>query len=327
VGALLQVEHLTTEFKTEKGSFAAVHDVSFEVKKGEILGVVGESGCGKSVTSLSIMGLLPKKISSIREGCILYNGTDLTKLSNKELRKLRGNEIAMIFQEPMTSLNPVYTIGNQIGEVLRNHTGLSKREIQKRTIELLNKVGIPRAEAIINEYPHQLSGGMTQRVMIAMAIACRPKLLIADEPTTALDVTIQAQILELLKTLVKEENMALILITHDLGVVAEVCDRLIVMYASEIVEEAPIREFFAQPNHPYSKGLLASIPRVGMGDQPLPYISGNVPHPSQAQKGCRFKTRCPVVESICEVMPPPLIDMSEQRSSRCWLHEREVRQA
>lgn len=223
---LLQVEQLTTIFRTENGSFSAVNDVSFNVQRGEILGIVGESGCGKSVTSLSIMGLLPKKNSSIKNGRILYNGIDLTKLSSRQLRKLRGKEIAMIFQEPMTSLNPVYTIGNQIEEVLRNHTKLSKREIKERTIELLNKVGIPRATSIIDEYPHQLSGGMRQRVMISMAIACSPKLLIADEPTTALDVTIQAQILELLKKLAKEENMSLILITHDLGVVAEMCDRV-----------------------------------------------------------------------------------------------------
>lgn len=241
---LLQVEQLTTIFRTENGSFSAVNDVSFNVQRGEILGIVGESGCGKSVTSLSIMGLLPKKISSIKNGRILYNGIDLTKLSSRQLRKLRGKEIAMIFQEPMTSLNPVYTIGNQIGEVLRNHTKLSKREIKERTIELLNKVGIPRATSIIDEYPHQLSGGMRQRVMISMAIACSPKLLIADELTTALDVTIQAQILELLKKLAKEENMSLILITHDLGVVAEMCDRVVVMYASQIVEEAPLDKFF-----------------------------------------------------------------------------------
>jgi peptide/nickel transport system ATP-binding protein len=322
MSVLLQVEHLTTEFNTEKGTFAAIQDVTFYVKQGEIIGLVGESGCGKSVTSLSIMGLLPKKISRIKNGRIMFNGQDLMKISPKQWRKLRGNEISMIFQEPMTSLNPVYTIGNQIGEVLRNHSNLSKKEIRNRTIELLNKVGIPRASSIIDEYPHQLSGGMRQRVMIAMAIACNPKLLIADEPTTALDVTIQAQILELLKQLVREENMSLILITHDLGVVAEMCDRVIVMYSSQIVEEANTVEFFKNPCHPYSQGLLKSIPKIGMGDRPLPYIRGNVPHPSERLKGCRFQTRCPLAEPICEQKPAPLVEISAEHMCRCWLYQK-----
>jgi peptide/nickel transport system ATP-binding protein len=321
---LLKVEGLTIDFKTEKGQFSVVNDVSFEIHDGEIIGLVGESGCGKSVTSLSIMGLLPRKISGISNGKILYKGKDLTKATSKELRKLRGKEISMIFQEPMTSLNPVFTIGDQIGQVIKNHTNLSKKEIKERSIELLTRVGIPRDSSIINEYPHQLSGGMRQRVMIAMAIACNPKLLIADEPTTALDVTIQAQILELLKNLAKEKNMSVIFITHDLGVVAEMCDRVIVMYSSQIVEQADVREFFKNPKHPYSKGLLSSIPKIGMGDEPLSYIQGNVPHPSEVPKGCRFQSRCPAAFDKCIEDSPSLFNVGENHLSRCWLHQEEV---
>lgn len=318
MSVLLKVENLTAEFKTGKGAFVAVNDVSFDVKEGEVVGLVGESGCGKSVTSLSIMGLLPRRISRISGGSITFLGKDLTKLSPKEFQKIRGKDIAMIFQEPMTSLNPVFTIGCQIGEVLKNHTKLSKKEITEKTVHILKRVGIPRAEAVINQYPHQFSGGMRQRAMIAMAIACGPKLLIADEPTTALDVTIQAQILELLKKLAKEEHMAIVLITHDLGVVAEMCDRVMVMYAGHIVEEAGVEEFFNRPRHPYSKGLIECIPRLGMGDKVLPSIPGYVPHPSDITPGCRFYSRCAVSESKCRDSMPSLVQTEEGHKCRCW---------
>lgn len=318
MSALLKVENLTTEFKTSKGAFVAVNDVSFDVKEGEVVGLVGESGCGKSVTSLSIMGLLPGRISKITGGSITFEGKELTKLSPKEFRKIRGKDIAMIFQEPMTSLNPVYTIGYQIGEVLKNHTNLSKNEIKEKTVDILKRVGIPRAEAVLDQYPHQFSGGMRQRAMIAMAIACGPKLLIADEPTTALDVTIQAQILELLKKLAAEEHMAIILITHDLGVVAEMCDRVMVMYAGHIVEEAGVVEFFKHPGHPYSKGLIECIPKLGMGDKVLPSIPGYVPHPSDITPGCRFYSRCAVSGDRCKDNMPSFVPMGEGHKCRCW---------
>ena len=319
---LLNVEHLTTAFRTYDGEVVAVNDVSLKVKKGEILGLVGESGCGKSVTSLSIMGLLPRKNSRIKSGKILFEGQDLAKLNQKGYSKLRGSDLAMIFQEPMTSLNPVFTIENQLREVIRNHDkSVSKEECRKRILEILNKVGIPGAENVMKQYPHQLSGGMRQRVMISMALANNSKLLIADEPTTALDVTIQAQILKLLKKLAKEEGLTIILITHDLSVVAEVCDRVAVMYCGRFVEKAPREEFFKAPQHPYSKGLLHCIPDIGMGDQVLPHIPGNVMHPADDRGGCAFAPRCEHATERCHGKFSPMFRLSDEHVARCWLFE------
>ncbi|GFZ82199.1 dipeptide/oligopeptide/nickel ABC transporter ATP-binding protein [Compostibacillus humi] len=320
--SVLSVESLTVEFNTSQGNFQAVRNVSFELKEGEILGIVGESGCGKSVTSLSVMGLLPKRISKITDGHIYFQEQDLVKLKPKQLRKIRGKDISMVFQEPMTSLNPVYTIGDQIGRIIKNHEkDISRKEVEARVVELLKQVGIPRPDEIKDEYPHQLSGGMRQRVMIAMAISCNPKVLIADEPTTALDVTIQAQILELLKKLTEERKMSLILITHDLGVVAEMCDRVLVMYSGQVVEKADKEEFFTNPKHPYSKGLLASIPEIGKRDQDLHYIKGNVPHPSKEINGCRYQERCEFFFEKC-LEGPKLLQL-KNGSCRCWLYEEE----
>lgn len=317
---LLQVKQLITNFYTEDGVFSAVNDVSFSLKPGETLGIVGESGSGKSVTSLSIMGLIPKSNGKV-EGSILYNGEELTNLSEKQMRKLRGNEIAMIFQEPMTSLNPVFTIGNQMVESIRLHTSLSKKEAKKKAIDMLKRVGIPRAEEIMNEYPHQLSGGMRQRVMIAMAMSCTPSILIADEPTTALDVTIQAQILDLMRNLKKDSNTSILLITHDLGVVAEMCDRVIVMYAGKIVEEADVRTIFHYPNHPYTKGLIQSTPQLNETKQRLYSIPGNVPSIKEMPSGCTFAPRCEYATDQCLHQVPELKDVGTNHKSRCWLNE------
>ena len=259
---LLEVDNLQVEFSTERGVARAIDGVSFNVNEGETLGIVGESGCGKSVTSLSVMGLIPRPPGRIVGGEIRFAGQDLTQLSDKAYRKLRGRDMSMIFQEPMTALNPVFTIGNQISDVLRRHKGLSRKQARTRGIEMLAEVGIPAPDKRIDEYPHQLSGGMRQRVMIAMALSCDPKLLIADEPTTALDVTIQAQVLELIKNLAADHGTAVILITHDLGVVAETCDRAAVMYCGRIIEQGPVDALFEQPRHPYTAGLLASVPRI-----------------------------------------------------------------
>lgn len=319
---VLQTKNLTTCFKTRNGVLRTVDDVSFEVYESETLGIVGESGCGKSVTSLSIMGLLPKRIAFIEKGEILFDGNDLTKFSDKEMRKIRGNDISMIFQEPMTSLNPVFTIGEQLSEPLKQHTNLSKEEIKEKIIEMCNLIGIPHSEEIIHEYPHQLSGGMRQRVMIALAMLCEPKLLIADEPTTALDVTIQAQILELMKDIKKKSNMALMLITHDLGVVAEMCDRVIVMYAGQIVEQAEVRKLFYEPKHPYTKGLLTSLPKSNEPKSELNTIPGAVPRPDEYPKGCRFAPRCKFATEKCWEQPPPVVK-SDNQTVRCWLYENE----
>ena len=319
---LLNVEHLTTAFRTYDGEVIAVNDVSLQVEKGEILGLVGESGCGKSVTSLSIMGLLPRKNSKIKTGSILFDGQELTTLSQKDYSRLRGADLAMIFQEPMTSLNPVFTIENQLREVLKNHDkSLSKEACRQRILEILNKVGIPGAKNVMRQYPHQLSGGMRQRVMISMALANHSKLLIADEPTTALDVTIQAQILQLLKKLATEEGLTIILITHDLSVVAEVCDRVAVMYCGRFVEKAPRDEFFKSPQHPYSKGLLSCIPSIGMGDQVLPHIPGNVMHPADDKGGCAFAPRCQYATERCKGEVPPMYQLDGTHTARCWLFE------
>ncbi|WP_312108981.1 ABC transporter ATP-binding protein [Brevibacillus reuszeri] len=315
---VLEVRDLRTTFRSQGQSFHAIDGVSFTIGQGETIGVVGESGCGKSVTSLSIMGLI-KPPGQVSGGRILFKGKDLLSLGKKELREIRGNRISMIFQEPMTSLNPVYTVGNQIMEALKIHTKLGKAERKARTIELLKMVGIPRAEEIITDYPHQLSGGMRQRVMIAMAMACDPELLIADEPTTALDVTIQAQILELMKELQHKHNMSMMLITHDLGVVSEVCDQVIVMYAGMIVEKGPVREILDNPQHPYTQGLLASLPKNAKTNHRLNYIPGQVPPPLQWGKGCRFVDRCTHATERCHQELPGLFAAGPASLAACWL--------
>ncbi len=321
--AILELNQLSTTFHTDDGIVPAVNDVTFSLKPGETLGIVGESGSGKSVTSLSIMGLIPKP-QGVVKGSIKYNGKEMTKLSEHKMRQLRGNEIAMIFQEPMTSLNPVYTIGNQMREAIQLHMNLSKKEAIKRGIEMLNQVGIPRAAEIMNEYPHQLSGGMRQRVMIAMAMSCNPNVLIADEPTTALDVTIQAQILDLMRKLKEDFNTSILLITHDLGVVAEMCDRVIVMYAGKIVEEADVRTIFHKPVHPYTKGLIKSTPRLVKNDSKLYTIPGNVPSLKEMPKGCSFAPRCEYVMDICHEQIPDLVQIDTNHKSRCWLNHDEL---
>ena len=297
---LLEVKQLRTEFFSSKtSSVTAVNEISFSIGKGEILGLVGESGCGKSVTSLSIMGLLTATSGKVTKGEVLFEGKDLLKISEKEMREIRGGEMSMIFQEPMSSLNPAMRIDKQMIEGIRLHTDLSKEEARKRAAEILGQVGIPDPERVLKNYPHQLSGGMSQRVMIAMAMSCQPKLLIADEPTTALDVTIQAQILDLMKKIQEEKGMSILMITHDLGVVAEMCTRAIVMYAGEIVEEAPIDELFNAPQHPYTKGLIASVPKLGSGVKVLPSIPGSVPDLSSLPSGCRFAPRCKYATEKC----------------------------
>lgn len=320
---ILEVKQLSTIFHTDEGDIPAVNGVSFVLKAGETLGIVGESGSGKSVTSLSVMGLVPKLNGEVK-GSILFQGTELTKLSEKKMRTLRGNEIAMIFQEPMTSLNPVYTIGNQLVEAISLHMSLSKREAKKRAIDMLQRVGIPRAKEIMNEYPHQLSGGMRQRVMIAMAMSCNPSILIADEPTTALDVTIQAQILDLMRKLKEDFNTSIILITHDLGVVAEMCDRVIVMYAGKVVEEADVRTIFHDPKHPYTKGLIKSTPRLADGKKRLYSIPGNVPSVKNMPKGCSFAPRCEYAMDICYEHSPELISVGHDHQSSCWLYNEKI---
>ena len=305
---LLEVRDLVTAFHTDEGVVRAVDGVSFELRDGGTLGIVGESGCGKSVTSLSIMRLIPIPPGKIERGQIVFEGKDLLKISEREMRSLRGNQISMIFQEPMSSLNPVYTVGHQIVEAVRLHQKLDKKKARARAIEMLKLVGIPAAEERIDAYPHQMSGGMRQRVMIAMALSCEPKLLIADEPTTALDVTIQAQILDLLKKLQGEMGMSIVLITHDLGVVAEFVEEIIVMYAGKIVERAKTEELFAAPKHPYTRGLLASVPSLdgNAGKSRLPTIPGVVPDLRHLPVGCRFQDRCPDVVPMCREKEPPL---------------------
>jgi peptide/nickel transport system ATP-binding protein len=318
---ILQIKNLKVSFQSGKKYVAAVDGISFELRDGEILGIVGESGSGKSVTSLTTMGLIPTPPGKVESGEIIFNGKDLTHLSEKEWRKIRGNQISMIFQEPMTSLNPLFTVGNQLIEAIRLHTDLSKKEANIRSIELLKLVGIPRAEGILKEYPHQLSGGMRQRVMISMAMACNPKMLIADEPTTALDVTIQAQILALMKDLNEKTNTSIILITHDLGVVAEICERVIVMYSGQIVEQGDVRTILKNPKHPYTQGLLKSIPDLKGKKDRLYSIPGSVPSPGTIQKGCRFAARCSDVFDRCHVELPSLYKTEKEgHEVRCFLH-------
>ena len=317
---ILILEELRTHFFTDDGVVRAVDGISLEVRAGETLALVGESGSGKSVTALSILRLVPEPPGRIVGGRILFRGANLLERSREEIRAIRGKEISMVFQEPMTSLNPVYSCGEQIIETLMLHERQTRRAARARTIELLRLVGIPDADRRVDEYPHQMSGGMRQRVMIAMALACRPAVLIADEPTTALDVTIQAQILELLKRLQRELGMAVILITHDLGVVAETADRVAVMYAGQIVEQGDVRAVFARPLHPYTAALQASLPRLGAPRDRLRAIPGNVPDPARFPAGCRFQPRCGVAQPRC-ASDPPLAGFAGGRGSRCWRAE------
>ncbi len=314
--ALLKIENLNVYFKTEDGRIQAVKDVSFEIGKGELVALVGESGCGKSITSLSIMGLTPRGCQ-VEAGSIRLQDRELTAIKPDELRKLRGKELAMIFQEPLTSLNPLFTIGYQLMETIRIHNQVTKKEAREKAIELLKKVEIPRPESILKEYPNALSGGMRQRVMIAIAMANNPTLLIADEPTTALDVTIQAQILRLMRQLMKEYEASILFITHDLGVVAEIADRVIVMYAGQIVEQGDVFSLFGRPLHPYTQGLMNSTIRINQPDEILGTISGVVPNLSAMPEGCRFHPRCPYAREDCKKIMPELSTVSENRCVRC----------
>lgn len=320
---LLDVKGLKTRFNRDDGPVNAIDGVSLHVKKGEVLGLVGESGCGKSVTSLSIMRLLHGTPGKVVEGEVHFQDKDLVSLPESAMRKIRGNDMAMIFQEPMTSLNPVLKIGKQLQEAIRLHLKYDAKKAAQHAVHMLKLVGIPRAEDVMNEYPHQLSGGMRQRVMIAMAMSCHPKLLIADEPTTALDVTIQAQILDLMKKLKDENDMSILLITHDLGVVAEMCDRVIVMYAGRIVEEGDVLDIFDHPQHPYTQGLIQSVPKLRQNKERLDSIPGNVPDLASMPKGCKFAPRCSKVMDICREKEPGLLPTGEGRSCRCWLYEEE----
>ena len=319
---ILRVNHLVTAFDTEDGRIRAVDDVSFQVKKEHTLGLVGESGCGKSVTALSIMRLLPKPTGFIESGQILFNSADIAGLPADQMHEIRGKRISMIFQEPMTSLNPVHRIGKQLGEVFLLHfPEMSESQIRQQSVELLQKVGIPEPEQRMAEYPHQISGGMRQRVMIALALACKPDILIADEPTTALDVTIQAQILDLIKKLQIETGMAVIFITHDLGVIAEICEDVVVMYAGKVAETASAIDLFNNPKHPYTQGLLDSIPRLETPRKTkLNIIKGMVPSLYELPSGCRFRNRCPYVMEVCATQPPPLIKVGEDHLAACYLY-------
>jgi peptide/nickel transport system ATP-binding protein len=315
---LLEIENLKTYFKTDDGLAKAVDGVSYSVDKQETLGLVGESGCGKSVTALSVMRLVPTPPAINAGGEIRFNGKNLLALSENEMRHIRGNRISMIFQEPMTSLNPVFTCGNQIAEAVELHQKLSKKDAKQKSIEMLALVGIPAPEQRFSDYPHQLSGGMRQRIMIAMALSCNPEFLIADEPTTALDVTVQAQILELIKRLQAELGMGVIMITHDLGVIAEVSDRVAVMYASKIVEYGEASQIFDNPLHPYTKGLLNSIPRLGRRIERLNVIEGSVPAATNFPKGCNFSSRCAFADDRCWNEEPPLVEYETGHTAACW---------
>ncbi|MGM0395721.1 MAG: ABC transporter ATP-binding protein [Bacillota bacterium] len=317
---VLEVKNLSTSFYSGKKEIPAVENLSFSILKGETLGIVGESGSGKSVTALSIMRLIPNPPGEIIGGKILYKGSDLLKISDEKIRQIRGNNISMIFQEPMTSLNPVYTIGNQLSEALILHKKLSKKEAMDKSLQMLISVGVPIAEKRLRQYPHQLSGGMRQRVMIAMALSCEPDILIADEPTTALDVTIQAQILNLIREMKDRMGTAVLLITHDMGVIAEVADKVLVMYCGRAVEYADVRTLFKTPKHPYTIGLLESIPNIEGERKELHSIRGSVPIPGQITEGCRFKTRCDYVMEKCKTLEPPIFDVGDSKV-RCWKYE------
>lgn len=316
---VLEVKNMSMGFKTEYGFLPILNDVGFEIYKGETLGVVGESGCGKSVTSLCILRMLDRGEVT---GEVLLHGDDLLKMTEKEMRKIRGNRISMIFQEPMTSLNPVFTIGFQLTEALKLHQGLSRRQANKVAIEMLDKVRIAEPKQRMKEYPYQLSGGMRQRVMIAMALACRPELLIADEPTTALDVTIQAQVLDLMRDLQKEMGSSILFITHDLGVIREMCDRVIVMYCGEVMEQASVKELFKNPRHPYTSGLLSTLPKYGQSGK-LPTIDGMVPPAGEFPQGCVFSPRCPYATERCRNEKPGMHPVGEGHSVRCFRMEEE----
>jgi peptide/nickel transport system ATP-binding protein len=318
MSALLEVRDLTTSFATDAGTFNAVDRVSFAIEPGRTLGLVGESGCGKSVTALSIMRLIASPPGRIASGEILFEGVDLLKLSAAEMREIRGNRISMIFQEPMTSLNPAFTIGDQIVEGIVRHRKIAREAAKRQAIEMLERVRMPSPERRFDDYPHKLSGGMRQRAMIAMALACKPKLLIADEPTTALDVTIQAQILELMRLLREETGTAIILITHDLGVIAELAHDVAVMYSGRIVEKARVEELFREPQHPYTIGLLGSIPKLHLEQRRLPAIEGQVPNPLVAPPGCRFAPRCPFATDKCRAEEPPLAEVVSGHEAACW---------
>ncbi|MEN8374938.1 MAG: ABC transporter ATP-binding protein [Gemmatimonadota bacterium] len=320
---ILRVRDLRTHFRTERGVARAVDGVGFDLHQGEVLGIVGESGCGKSVTSLSILGLVPDPPGRVLEGSsVSLRGRELVGLPERQMRAIRGADIAMIFQEPMTSLNPVFPVGEQVAESLRLHLGMGRKAAWSRAIELLDLVGIAGPAQRAGEYPHQLSGGMRQRVMIAMALACEPDVLIADEPTTALDVTIQAQILELIAELRERMGMAVLLITHDLGVVAETCDRVLVMYAGQVVERGPVGPIFDDPRHPYTEGLLGAVPRLGAERDRLTVIPGQVPSPLAWPQGCRFRDRCPYAWERCREAPP---EPADDPGARCWLEAEPAR--
>jgi len=317
-GSLLNIHNLKTYFYMLGNVRRSVDGVDLIVKEREVLGLVGESGCGKSVTCLSILRLIPEPPGRIVSGEILFRGKNLLKINSKDLRNVRGNEISMVFQEPMTSLNPVITCGEQIAEVIRSHLHVSKREAAEQTIELIHMVGIPDPVRRMKEYPHQLSGGMLQRIMICIALACKPALLIADEPTTALDVTIQAQILDLLRRLQEQYQMAVLLITHDFGVISEMADRVAVMYAGKIQETASVKELFREPKHPYTRGLMASLPSLSRGKDRLVTLPGSVPDPGAFPDGCRFHPRCPIADNYCRTEEPPLEIKYSNHLVRCW---------
>ncbi|ODP27820.1 ABC transporter ATP-binding protein [Paenibacillus sp. PK4536] len=322
--SLLHIQHLSTYFDTDEGTVKAVDDISLHVRPGEIVCIVGESGCGKSITALSVMGLIEAPTGRIADGIIDFDGQNLLSLSKNHLRSIRGNDIAMIFQEPMSSLNPVITIGEQMSEPLIIHKKMNKKQAQKRVLELITQVGISRPEQIAKSYPHELSGGMLQRIMIAIAISCDPKLLIADEPTTALDVTIQAQILDMLREFRSQSDMSILLITHDLGVVAEMADYVVVMYSGKIVEEGEVVELFANPRHPYTQGLLRSKPIINQRQKELYSIPGYVPNPLELQESCYFHERCEHCMDICRTQEPPLRDVENGQKTACWLYEKEA---
>lgn len=319
---LIEIKDLKVYFHTDKGIVKSVNGVSFNINEGETIGIVGESGCGKSVTAMSLMKLLPT--SKIEGGEIIFQGKDILKMNENELMGIRGNEISMIFQEPMASLNPAFTVGNQIIEGIMLHQDLSKEEAKKKVIDMIKLVEIPRAEEIYNSYPHELSGGMRQRIMIAMALSCNPKLLIADEPTTALDVTIQAQVLDIMKNIKEKLNTSIMMITHDLGVIAEMCDKVIVMYAGKIIEVAEVVELFKNPKHPYTIGLLKSKPTLGENKEKRLYsIPGQVPNPIGIPDSCYFSDRCEKVCDKCRTQTPPLIELNNGHSIACWLYKKE----
>ncbi|SDM21823.1 ABC transporter ATP-binding protein [Sediminibacillus halophilus] len=320
---LLEIKDLSIDLYADSEKFNVINNINLTIEKKQKYGIVGESGSGKSLTSLSIMNLLPDALA-ISGGEILFNGdTDLTNLSKKEFLKIRGNEISMIFQEPMTALDPLYPIEHQIMEVLKFHGSYSKKQMRQLAVEMLEKVGIPRPQQLIKEYPHQLSGGMRQRIMIAIALICNPRLLIADEPTTALDVTIQAQILDLMNELTDNYDTSILMITHDLGVIAETCERVAVMYSGEVVEEAAVTTLFKNPTHPYTVGLLESVKSLGDKSNKLYSIPGNVPTPKQLTGGCRFASRCPHAMEICRSQAPPLFSIDADHKSKCWLYGEE----